>query len=421
MTAILEFEFTTAPAVFTALGLVALGMALLPRLLHQRPLSFPIIYVVAGWAMFSLPLRLPDVDPIADVVATEHLTETGVIVALFGVGLKIGRPVSWKGWAATWRLLGIAMPLTIAATCGLGAWLLGFDLATALLLGAVLAPTDPVLASDVQQASPQDEGPGEVRFTLTSEAGLNDALSFPFTMAAIAIAVSGSAPSAWLAEWALVDVGYRIVVGLFGGWAVGRLLRLVIFRIPLSERRLAQTGEGLVAVAGTFLAYGLTELAEGYGFLAVFVAAQVVRSYERDHEYHDVVHDFAEQIERLTNGVILVLFGAAIANGLLDRVTPAMVVVAVLMLVVVRPLAGVIALGGFTDGRWLMAFFGIRGVGSFFYLSYALNHHEFALAEELWSAVGLTVLVSIAVHGLTSGPAMRRHDQIREPEELAPG
>ena len=410
----LDFELTTAPAVLAAFGLVALGMALLPRLLHQRPLSFPLIYVLAGWAMFSLPVRLPTIDPLLSEKPALHLSEVGVIVALFGVGLKVGRPVSLRGWSQTWRLLGIAMPLTVGAGAGLAAWWLGFDVAPAVLFGAVLAPTDPVLASDVQQLSPQDEGPGEVRFVLTSEAGLNDALAFPFTMMALAIVTLGSDPSEWLTTWVAVDVVYRLAVGLACGWAFGRILRAAVFRVPLGDRRLAETGEGLVAIAGTFLTYGLTELAEGYGFLAVFVAAQVFRSYETNHEYHDVVHDFAEQIERLVNGVILVLLGAAVSDGLLEPLSFEMVAVAVVMILLVRPLCSIIALGGTSDGRWIMSFFGIRGVGSLFYLAYALSKEDFGVPAELWAVVGFTVLLSITIHGLSAGPVMHGYDERRE-------
>ena len=416
----LEFELDSAAAVLAVFGLVALGMALLPRLFHQRPLSFPLIYVALGWLLSWLPLGLPVIDPMASSAAAVHLTEAGVIVALFAVGLKIGRPVSWRGWADTWRLLGIAMPLTIAATAALGAWLLGFDLASALLLGAVLSPTDPVLASDVQQPSPSEEGPGEVRFALTSEAGLNDSLAFPFTMAAIAISTLGVSPSRWLGTWLTVDVAYRVGAGLVLGWLFGRLLRLAIFHVPLGERRLAHTGEGLIAVAGTFLTYGITELAEGYGFLAVFVAAQVLRAYERDHEYNTVVHDFAEQIERLVNGVVLVLLGAAVADGLLAHVTPTMVAVVLALVFVVRPLTSTIALGGISEGRWITSFFGIRGVGSLFYLAYALDGRYFGEMERLWAAVALTVIVSITVHGLTAGPVMRRYDRGRPLEHEHP-
>ena len=107
-----------------------------------------------------------------------------------GAGLKLDRPVSWRGWESSWRLLGIAMPLTIAGIAFLGWTILGLGIGAALLLGAVLAPTDPVLASDIQVGPPQSGKEDEVRFALTSEAGLNDGAAFPFVYLAIAIALS---------------------------------------------------------------------------------------------------------------------------------------------------------------------------------------------------------------------------------------
>jgi NhaP-type Na+/H+ or K+/H+ antiporter len=131
--------------------------------------------------VFALPVDLPGADPLAHPKVTEHLTEVGVIVALMGAGLKIDRPLSRKGWASTWRLLATAMPLTIAAVALPGRWWTGLVPAAALLLGGALAPTDPVLASDVQvgELTDQEDSEDEVRFALTSEAGLNDGLAFP--------------------------------------------------------------------------------------------------------------------------------------------------------------------------------------------------------------------------------------------------
>ncbi|MBX9698616.1 MAG: cation:proton antiporter [Acetobacteraceae bacterium] len=392
--------------------------------LREWPLSLPMVCVGFGWAVFSFSagdLPLPQQWP----AVTERLTELVVIVALTGAGLKLDRPFNLRGWGLTWRMLGIAMPLSIAAIALIGHWLLGLGLAAALLLGAALAPTDPVLAADVQVGPPGSGEEDEVRFTLTAEAGLNDGLAFPFVNLAIAISAYGMQPGPWLLDWALEDVAWKLGVGLALGWGIGRALGWLMFRVP-NRARLSRTGEGFVALGVTFLVYGATEMAHGYGFLAVFVAALAMRAAERHHRYHQTLHDFADQIERLLMMAILVLFGGAIAGGLLGPLDWAGVAAALLFLFVARPAAGMLALIG--SGRPLgeraaIAFFGIRGLGSFYYLAYALNHEEgfAAVGESLWAALGLTVLVSVMLHGTTVTPAMRWLDRGRARPPAEPG
>ncbi|MET0492566.1 MAG: cation:proton antiporter, partial [Actinoplanes sp.] len=259
---------------FALFGVGALLAGILPRVLERRPLSMPIVFLALGMLVFALPLGLPDADPLAHPELTQHLTEVCVIVALMGAGLKIDRPLTGRRWASTWRLLAVAMPVTIGAVALLGWWWAGLVPASALLLGAAMAPTDPVLASDVQVGEPTDEedSEDEVRFALTSEAGLNDGLAFPFVYAAIAIAAHGLDPAGWLGEWVLKDVLYKGAVGLLGGIVIGRLLGKLFFRAKRDSLRLSRHSEGFLALAATFLAYGLVEVVGGYGFLAVFVA-----------------------------------------------------------------------------------------------------------------------------------------------------
>ena len=211
-------------------GLAMLGAAVVPRLLDDRPLSFPVVYVVLGAAVFALPLGLTPPNPVEHPLITERLSEFVVIVSLMGVGLQIDRAVGWKAWANTWRLLAIAMPLSIAGAALIG-WWAGLVPASALLLGAVLAPTDPVLANDVQADAPGEGGEDTVRFSLTSEAGLNDALAFPFTNAAI-IAVTATSAGEWLDDWAIIDVAYKLVSGIGIGILGGYLLSLFVFHWP---------------------------------------------------------------------------------------------------------------------------------------------------------------------------------------------
>jgi sodium/hydrogen antiporter len=399
---------------FALFGVGALLAGILPRVLERRPLSMPIAFLALGMLVFALPLGLPDPNPLAHPKLTEHLTEIGVIVALMGAGLKIDRPLSRRAWASSWRLLAIAMPVTIAAMAFLGWWWVGLAPAAAMLLGAALAPTDPVLASDVQVGEPTDEedSEDEVRFALTSEAGLNDGLAFPFVYAAIGMATV--AGMGWAGEWALMDVLVKGVIGVGGGLLIGKLLGKLFFRAKRESLRLARHSEGFLALAATFLAYGLVEVAGGYGFLAVFVAARGIRAAERSHDYHQVLHDFAEQTERLLTVMLLLLFGGAVVGGLLAPLTWPAAVAGLALILVIRPLSGFLSLRGGpgrTAEHWVIAAFGIRGIGSFYYLSYAMTHADFAGVDLLWATVGFVVLVSVVLHGIAVTPVMRLLDK----------
>jgi sodium/hydrogen antiporter len=394
-------------------GIAVLGAVGLPRLLGGSPLSLPIVYVVFGLIAFSLPLGLEPPEPFQHSFVTEKLTELIVIIALMGSGLKLDRRPNLRNWSVALRLLVITMPLCIAAVAGLGAALLGLAAASAVLLGGVLAPTDPVLASDVQVGPPHEGGEDEVRFSLTLEAGLNDGLAFPFTYLAIRLAEVGG--QAWFTDWLLFDLLYRVVVGCVAGVVIGLFLAFLVFRLP-AKTRLAETGEGLLALAVTLLAYGLTETVEGYGFLAVFVAAVTLRHYERWHTYHVSLHAFTDQFERLLLALLLVLFGGSLAGGLLASLTIQEALLGGLLIFVIRPVAGWIGLIGTKirlEEKLAIGFFGIRGLGSFYYLAYAINQTGISEARSLWNVVGFTVLLSIFIHGLIASTAMTHLDRLR--------
>ncbi|MFE4669720.1 cation:proton antiporter [Streptomyces sp. NPDC056716] len=411
---------TTSDLVYTALGLGALAAAVLPRLVERRPLSMPMVFLAVGALVALSPLPLPEVDPVADRVPVEHLTEICVIVSLMGAGLAIDRPFGLRSWAGPWRLIGVTMPLTVAVTAALAWVLLDWPIAAALLVGALLAPTDPVLAAEVRVGEPtgDEDDEDEVRFTLTAEAGLNDGLAFPFVLAAVALAAAGGwSPVDW-GRWLGIDVVAKAVIGVAVGLALGRLLGWVFFRTGASSLRLSEHREGFVALAATFLAYGVTELAHGYGFLAVFVTACTVRSAERGHGYHTVLHEFTEQIERLLTAALLFLLGGYLVTSGLSTLTWPEALLAALLILVIRPLTGWIAQLGFVTGpreRWITAAFGLRGIGSLFYLAYALGQDEFGVPpERLWALTATAVALSVLVHGATAAPLIRRLDRLRE-------
>ena len=401
------------------LGAAVLVAAVVPRAVEHLPLSLPIVIVAIGMAIFALPIDLEGPRPGPDTVAAERLTEFVVIVSLMGAGLKLRRPPGWRSWQTTWRLLGITMPLTVVAITALGSVALGLPIATAILLGAVLAPTDPVLASDVQLPGPSDDDTDEpdgaagdeVRFSLTSEAGLNDGLAFPITNLAIAIAAGGS----WFVPWLLDDVLLKLTVGLLVGLLLGRVVAAAVFARS-SRFALARTGQGFVALGATLAVYGITEIVHGYGFLAVFVAALVIRRSEVDHEYHALMHDFAETLERLASVLFLLLLGGAVVDGALRALDASAVVVAVVIVLLVRPVTGWLGLVGDRHDpatRGAIAFFGIRGMGTIYYLAHAVNEDYFPRAAEVWAVAVATILVSILVHGVSATPVLARLDRRR--------
>lgn len=317
----------------------------------------------------------------------------------------------------TWRLLGIAMPLTIFCLALLAYGLLGMGAASALLIASVLAPTDPVLAADIQVGPPNSGDDGETRFALTSEAGLNDALAFPFVHAAIALSLSAATGKPWLLNWVSIDVAWKLAAGTAIGIFIGYALGYLIFRLP-QRFRLSGTKDGFVALAVTFIAYGTAELANGYGFLSVFVAALVLRAQERDHGYHMQLHDFAEELERLLMMTLLVAFGGAlVSGGLLLSLGWDGVAFSLLALFLVRPVCGWLSLGGSalpTEKKAVISIYGIRGVGSIYYLAFAVSHGVFKDADILWSVVAFVILASIILHGATASPVMTWLDRRRE-------
>lgn len=432
----------TADAVYLVGGMALLLGVLLPALLSRIALSAPIVLLAVGYLIGLLPTPGGEpVTPVENLALTEHLTEFCVIVALMGVGLAIDRPLllrswtSWRRWSSTWRLLAVGMPLAIAGGALLGWWVMGLAPAAALLLGAVLAPTDPVLAADVQVEGPTEgaerdstealDEEDEVRFALTSEAGLNDGLAFPFVYAAMFLAAGG------VAEWGLRWVAWELVgkslIGVVVGAAIGWALAKVAFRAPARSLRLAELGEPLLALAATLLSYGLAEVVGGWGFLAVFACGIAIRSAEREHEYHTAMHQMVERLERLLTLVVLLLLGVALTDGLMANLTWPGATVAVLLVFVVRPLTAwaAVARGASHDydgdgrlgprERLVTAFFGVRGVGSIFYLAYALGHAEFPAERELWSTVAFTIVLSVLVHGVASTPAMAWLERVRRP------
>jgi sodium/hydrogen antiporter len=396
----------------TLIGIAAFGMAWMPAITKHTGISYAIIYVLAGVAAYAL---FPGWLPVPDVKKNEELTlrlsEMVVIVSLMGTGIKIDLPFSFKRWSAPIRLILIAMMISIAAAALLGYTLLSFDLASAVLLGAVLAPTDPVLASDVQVGPPNERDRSKTKFALTAEAGLNDGMAFPFTWLAILLAgiAYGQLDSTSLWSWFGYHLMYKIIVGAAIGYLAGKLVGYLIFNLSKKYTFLNVT-DGFIAISLTLTVYGVTELIHGYGFISVFVCAITFRHFEKQHEFHHELHSFTDQVERLLIAILLILFGGSLASGILEPLTWKMALFTLLFVFVVRPLAAYASIFDYkyhVKEKFAISFFGIRGMGSIFYLAFAFREIPFLYEKELWAVIAFTILLSVMIHGLTATSVMK--------------
>jgi NhaP-type Na+/H+ or K+/H+ antiporter len=417
-----------------ACGVLLLFTALASPVLQRLPVSTAMLYLGVGVAIGPLGLGWLQVDAVADAAWLETLAEVAVLVSLFVTGLKIDTRVSRAQWRVALRLASVTMLLTIAGFTLLGHFLLGLPWGLALVLGATLAPTDPVLASDIQVQSAEDRD--ALRVALSGEAGLNDGAAFPFVMLGLGwmgLHDIGSAGWRWLAQ----DVVWAVAVGVGVGWAVGQLIGRAAARFkgwrpsvePLSE---------FIAVGAIAASFGAAQALGGYGFLAVFFTGLAVRrglelqaaQPEVAAESVGSVLQFNGQLERIVEFVLVIVVGAALAQVQASGTLLAFVAVA---LFIVRPLmvaATVPATVVWTGRdvavsrrqRRLMGWFGIRGIGSLYYLAYAVqNGVAGAAAQQLSAAVLTLVAASVIVHGISVTPLMGHYDRRQRRDRATPG
>jgi len=409
--------------IITLIGLAAFGMAWMPAISRLTGISYSIIYLIAGMLIYTF---LPDVLPRADVISKERLTvrisELIVIITLMGTGLKIDRSFTLKNWSTPLRLISFAMILCIACAAFLGYTMLSLNLGSALLIGAALAPTDPVLASDVQVGPPNERIKSETKFSLTAEAGLNDGMAFPFVWLAIIIAgAQHEISQADIFSWLGYEVVYKISAGIVIGYVLGRSAGYLVFNLSKKFPTL-KTRDGFLAISLTLIVYGCAELAHAYGFIAVFVSSISLRHFDKRHEYHYELHSFVDQTERLLVAIILLLFGGALVSGILIPLTWEMVLFTLLFVLIIRPGAAFLSLIGSSihiKEKLAISFFGIRGIGSVFYLSFAFQQGYFGQERQLWAIVAFTILVSILIHGITATSVMK-HLKREIPKEKEP-
>ena len=400
-----------------ALAVVGFGIALfaaIGALSHQRDRVFSasVIYLVLGLVAagaLSLLGNAP-LDPVDDASLIEHVTELALIVAVFSTGLAIDRRLSWHGWRAVAGLIGIVLPLTIAAIALFGVLAMGLSLGAAIVLGAALGPTDPVLAGDVGVEAPGTAPEGDARFNLGTEAALNDGFAAPFVL--LGIFVAGQGGTNWLAEWAAADVLYAILVGALLGSGCGYVFGALAVRLREAQM-LDLRLDYYFAVPSALVVYGCAEALGAYGLVAAFGAGVAFRRYDFEHEHNRHVYEGAEVIEKFGELVVILLLGTMVTTGALQVPGLAGWLLAPLLLLVIRP-ALVMAL--FARSRMnvreraFVAWFGVRGVAALYYALVVIGADVLSASEEatvFWT-VAVCVMVSIVMHGLSATTAMRR-------------
>lgn len=428
-------------------GAVLVAMVLAGTLLQRSPLSSAMVYLFLGWLLGPSAMNVLRPDPFVHAAWLETLAEVALLISLFAVGLQLGVPMRDRRWKLPLRLAFGSMALMVALVATVGVWLLDLPLGAAVLLGAILAPTDPVLASDL--SSDAGARPDRLRFSLAGEGGLNDGAAFPFVMLGLGLLGLhdvGPSFSRWWSLDLLWATGGGVAIGAATGAVTGRLV------VYLRSRHDEAVGlDQFLGLGVVGLAFGLAQLSLASGFLAVFAAGMALQrvreqpqphtrpltaatdleghSYEKlaTHSHHasatmrDSVQVFNEQLERLAELVLVLVVGAMLAYA---RPLPAVWWFVPLLLLVLRPLSiapAVIGEGLDASQRSMIGWFGIRGIGSLFYLLYALRHGiDGPVAQTLVSLTLWSIAASIVAHGLSAQPLMTRYLERRRRSKPAP-
>ena len=430
---------TSFAVVALIIGAILIAMALLGTLVERLPLSPGILYLALGYALGPAGFALMAPDPLVYSADLERMAEVALLISLFAVGLKLGIPLRDKRWYLPLRLAFPSMALTVALVAAGGAFLFGLSVGAAVLLGAILAPTDPVLASDVQVENSSDRD--RLRFGLTAEGGLNDGAAFPVVMLALGmLGLYDFGSGAW--RWLAIDVLWAIAGGLAIGGALGALIGKLVLYLRTRHQEAVGLDEflalGLIAIA-----YGVAQLSFASGFLAVFAAGLALQrskepskpdkpasaakvklvldsESEKQLATHadlagtymmEAVKGFNGQLERIAELVVVMVTGAMLSY---TYVPSRAVWFLLLLFLFARPVSvwlGLLGASTVSRGeRILISWFGIRGVGSIYYLMYAINRGlSEPLAKELIAITLTTVAASVVLHGISVTPLMSRY------------
>lgn len=403
---------------FLLVGVLLVVIALLGRFLDRLPVSPAMIYLFVGFALGPAGWNALELHPLRELGMLETITEIALLIALFTVGVKLRVPIGDWRWSLPLRLATVSMMVTIAGVAWVAAWLLDFPPGLALAMAAALAPTDPVLASEVQLRSPEDRD--TLRFGLTGEGGLNDGTAFPFVLLGLGL-LGLHDIGEWGGRWVVVDLIWGTVAGLGIGFAIGDALARGV-RALRARRRDAVILDEFLLLGVIASSYGVALAAHALGFLAVFAAGVALRRADDINADSGSAADkppltpsllnVNAQIERIAEVAIVLLVGAMISTGYWSMHGLAL---AALLFFVIRPVSVWLGLLGEPKApRRLLGWFGIRGIGSVYYAVYIARHEiEYSVAAELLACVFTVIAASIVVHGISATPLMDLYQRRR--------
>lgn len=412
------------------IGALLISVVLSGSLLKRLPLSTAMLYLAAGIALGPAGWELLRPNPLLHPQFLEHLSEIAVVISLFAVGLKLGLPITDRRWRLSLRLVMISMTVTVGLIALIGVYGLGLPLGAAILLGGILAPTDPVLASDVQVESPEDRD--ALRFSLTGEGGLNDGAAMPFVLLGLGLlGLHDIGSFGW--RWLTIEVLWAVPAGVLIGVVLGTLVGKLVVYLRSRDRESLDLDEFL-ALGLMALAYGVAELATANGFLAVFAAGMALQRLkarvipvtsvmpiaraeppqegdmdpaQASESMMQGVRSFNEQLEHIAEVTVVLVVGAMLSFVTFDVGVLLFVLV---LFALVRPLSvwlGLLGSRTAVDQRRLIAWFGIRGIGSVYYLMFAISHGLPSPLAEQFITITLTVVAaSVVLHGISVTPLM---------------
>jgi NhaP-type Na+/H+ or K+/H+ antiporter len=418
---------------FILIGLLMLARGMATTTLARLPFTSAIVYMCVGILLGPMVLNIFSINAVKQARLLETLTEIAVLISLFSAGVKMPVPVRLERWAPAIRLAWLSMSINVGLVAAFSVFVLGLPLGAGILLGAILAPTDPVLATDVQVRHPDDRD--KLRFTLTCEAGMNDGSAFPFVMLGLGLlGLHDLGAFTW--RWWMIDVLWAslgaIAIGAACGALLGRLGFMLRSKEPKHEVLDDLVGLGLIAIV-----YGISLFFHAWGFLAVFFAGVALRHTElllcgaHKDRYGLLVEEdgcdekpdsgekpltisaeslvFKEHLERLSELTLVLLLGGMVSMGDWNWRT---IGTAAFLIVVARPASVFLGLAGARQSlrlRGLVGWFGVRGIGSVYYLMYAINHGlPPNLARDFIEITVVVIMLSIVVHGTSVLPLLDR-------------